>query len=131
MRFTIFITVLFIAFLKNNLQLKDTEWLDNSPTIIHVGTNSAKFCFAVTEPATIYWRVYTNNIISDPKILTNINSLENITSYGGNVTEGNNNAYTNNITNLDSNQEYFLLAIAVSYIGNFPKEIKKIRFKTL
>ncbi len=124
-----FVASLFI--IRGTLDYKDTEWTDNSPAIVSINTNCVQFSFSVTEPATIYWRVYSDYVPTDPHELTNISALDRAVTYGGNITTGQGDVYTNIIDNLSPKQNYYLSAIAVSYIGNFPKKVINIPFRTL
>lgn len=128
---TLLIIVLSFTMINKTINFKDTEWLKNSPQIIKNAPTDTRFSFTVTEPATIYWRIYTTNIIVlKAHDLTNTNNLHQTIAYGGNFSKGNGAIYTNTITNLTPVTDYILYTIAVSYIGNFPKDIKKQAFKT-
>ena len=131
--YTFFAYILISYLIKSHesINYKNTEWLDNSPEIIMINSSNAQFSFAVTEPAAIYWRIYNNDLLIAPEDLTNTNTINEALAFGGNITTGNNTIYTNKIDNLSPNTQYFLYAIAVSYIGFFPKKIKKISFQTL
>ena len=131
--YTFFAYILISYLIKNHnsINYKNTEWLDNSPEIIMINTNNAQISFAVTEPATIYWRIYTNDFAITPEDLTNTNTINEAFAFGGNITTGNKTSYTNKIDNLTPNTPYFLYTIAVSYIGIFPEKIKKLSFQTL
>lgn len=131
--YTFFAYILISYLIKNQetINYKNTEWLDNSPEIIMINSTSAQIGFEVTEPAAIYWRIYTNDIPKIPEDLTNTSTINEALAFGGNITTGNNTIYTNKIDNLTPNTQYFLYTIAVSYIGFFPKKIKKISFHTL
>ena len=131
--YTFFAYILISYLIKNHdsINYKNTEWLDNSPEIIMINSNNVQINFAVTEPAAIYWRIYTNDFVIIPEELTNTNTINEAVAFGGNITIGNNTSYTNKINNLVPNTQYFLYTIAVSYIGFFPKKIKKISFQTL
>ena len=131
--YTFFAYILISYLIKNHdsINYKNTEWLDNSPEIIMINSNNVQINFAVTEPAAIYWRIYTNDFVIIPEELTNTNTINEAVAFGGNITIGNNTSYTNKIDNLVPNTQYFLYTIAVSYIGFFPKKIKKISFQTL
>ncbi|MGL5955870.1 MAG: hypothetical protein ACRC0X_04600 [Brevinema sp.] len=125
-----FVIITYIFIINNTINYKDTQWIGNSPTLITLESNTVRFCFAVTKPATIYWRIYTeeSQIPKNPHKFTNTNHLN--LSYGGNITTGNPNTYTNTIIGLLPKKQYYLSSIAVSYIGNFPKEIRTIPFQT-
>ncbi len=129
----VFFAYILISYLIKNhetINYKNTEWLDNSPAIIMINSTNAQFSFTVTEPAAIYWRIYTNDLPKIPEDLTNTNTINEAFAFGGNITTGKKTSYTNKIDNLTPNTEYFLYTIAVSYIGFFPKKIKKISFQT-
>ncbi len=137
MKFVIYIFFAYIlisCLIKNHetINYKNTEWLDNSPEIIKINSTKAQFSFTVTEPSAIYWRIYsnTNNISEIPEDLTNTNTINNTVTFGGNITIGNGDSYTNIIDNLLPNTQYYLYTIAVPYIGSFPKKIKKLFFQT-
>ncbi len=131
--YTFFAYLLISYLIKNHesINYKNTEWLGNSPEIIMINSSNAQISFAVTEPAAIYWRIYTNDLPVIPEDLTNTNTINEAFAFGGNITIGNNTSYTNKIDNLTPNTSYFLYTIAVSYIGIFPKKIKKLSFQTL
>ena len=131
--YTFFAYLLISYLIKNHesINYKNTEWLDNSPETIMINSSYAQISFAVTEPAAIYWRIYTNDLPIIPEDLTNTNTINEAFAFGGNITIGNNTSYTNKIDNLTPNTSYFLYTIAVSYIGIFPKKIKKLSFQTL
>ncbi|MGL4676682.1 MAG: hypothetical protein ACRCWI_03335 [Brevinema sp.] len=126
------VIIAYIFIIDNTINYKDTQWIKESPKLIALNSHTANFCFAVTEPATIYWRMYTeeSQIPNTPHEFTNTNTINLPTHYGGNITTGNLNTYTNKISGLKPQQLYYLSAIAVPYIGDFPKEIKLISFET-
>ncbi len=123
-----FIAVTYIFFISNYINYKDTEWIENSPKIIDSTNNSVVVCFAVSEPATIYWRLYKDEslIPKSTADLTNINTTNGVISYGGNITHSKNESYTNTLKGIIPKTKYYLVSIAVSSIGNFPKNMKKI-----
>lgn len=124
--------VYFFSIINNTLNYKNTEWKENSPTLLSISSNSATFMFCVTEPASVYWRIYTNDItLITVEELTNTNSIHSAVRFGGNITRGQPESYTTIISNLSPNTIYYFYAIAVSFIGTFPKEIRKINFQTL
>lgn len=127
-----FSIISYLVIINDTINYKKTEWFNSTPTIISINNNQAQICFSVTEPSTIYWRLYTNKnqIPTNTHEFTNTNTIIDAFRFGGNITRGNKSSYTNNITNLISGQEYFLSSIAVNYIGTFPTKIKNIQFKT-
>lgn len=130
---TFLIIISYFFIINDTINYKDTQWVNNSPSIISLDKTSARICFSVTEPATIYWRLYTNKnqLPVTPHDFTNTNNLSKTIAFGGNISPGNHTSYTNNMTNLQPNKEYFLSAIIVNYIGKFPTKITNIIFKTI
>lgn len=125
--------VFYLMRINDTINYKNTQWETNSPRIIHLSSTETQIIFSVTEPATIYWRLYDNNqnLPQVPEDLTNTNTTDQIFLRGGNITQGKNNDYTKTFNNLTPNHHYRLFAIAVSYIGTFPKEIKQLNIITL
>ncbi len=128
----VLVLILYYLLVNNNINFKDTEWINDSPRLLELAEDSAAVCFSVSEPAAIYWRLYTDeqDIPSRSRDMTNYSTLGNAVLYGGNITHSKNESYTNIMKNLKSDTDYYLAGIAVSSIGNFPRKIKKLHFKT-
>ncbi len=128
----VLVLVFYYLLVNNNINFKDTEWINESPKLIALSEDSASVCFSVSEPAAIYWRLYTNesDIPERSRDMTNFAALGDAVLYGGNITHSKNESYTNIMNNLASGKDYYLAGVAVSSIGNFPRKIKKLHFKT-
>lgn len=126
---TIIISILFI---NQSLNFKNTAWLPNSPKIISLSSTNLSMIFSVSEPATIYWRIYATNSPS-PSIhdFTNSFKLQSVLFYGGGLINQKNGTYTNHISTLSPDTAYIIYSIAISRIGRYPKIIKSLSFKTL
>ncbi len=127
------VLIFYYLLINNNINFKDTEWINESPKVLEISPDGAMVCFSVSEPAAVYWRLYTNesDLPKRSRDMTNAAITNNAVRFGGNITHSKNESYTNIMKGLKPNTDYYLAAAAVSSIGNFPRNIKKIHFKTL